>query len=73
MGEAITISWWLILLLCVMYSTGSVFTAYIFEKTFENDKYVRYVGLFLIGSYLWPIGLIGYIIWGIIGIIKDFS
>ena len=73
MSATVTINGWLILLLCIMYSTGSIFMSYIFEKTFEDDKYAKYDWLFLISSYLWIIGLVGYIIWGIYRIIKDFS
>lgn len=71
--DALTINGWLILFLCIAYSAGSVFMFYIFEKTFEDDKYTKYDGLFLIASYLWFIGLVGYVIWGIYRIIKDFS
>lgn len=73
MGATITTTGWLILLLCIVYSTGSVFTFYIFEKTFENDKYAKYYWLFLMASYLWFIGLVGYVIYSIYRIIKDFS
>ena len=71
MSATITITGWLVLFLCIMYSTGSVFMFYTFEKTFTDDKYAKYDWLFLMASYLWLIGLVGYIIWGICRIIKD--
>ena len=72
MDATIIINGWLVLFLCIIYSTGSVFTFCIFEETFKEDKYAKYDLLFMIVSYLWFIGLVGYIIWGIYGIIKDF-
>lgn len=73
METTIIINGWVLLFLCVAYSTCSVFMFYIFERTFEDDKYAKYDWLFLIASYLWFIGIVGYIIWGIYRIIKDIS
>lgn len=73
MGVTIAVNGWLMLYLCIMYSAGSVFTFHIFEETFKENKYAKYDLLFLIASYLWLIGLVGYIIWAVYRIIKDFN
>ena len=73
METTIIVNGWLLLFVCIMYSTGSVFMFLIFEDTFKDDKYAKYDWLFLMASYLWFIGIVGYIIWGIYRFIKDIS
>lgn len=72
MSTEITINGWLILFLCVMYSTGAVFVSYILSETFKEKSDTAFGWLLLLGSYLWPIGLIVYVIYGVGVIIKDF-
>lgn len=64
----ITIPIWLLILPCVVWSMCSIFVYSILSETFEENKYV---GLVLWGSYLWPIGLLYYLIWAIMN--KDYE
>ena len=61
---------WLFLVLCCCYSTGSLFVYFIMSAAFGKIGDIKFLLIYL-GSVMWPIGLVFYIVYGLSHIVND--
>lgn len=53
------------------YALVAIYVNILYEHTFEEPKYDKYIPLMMLASTIWPIGLAYYILWGLCNIVKD--